>query len=147
MAVFLAGLLRPASWRQAGGHVQAMAIGGLLAWAFTIQSGRYLVALVPLIALAAIYAQEAMKFTQQQTIVLVLVVNVTAAAGAFGFGYLQDAIGHVRAMALILAGWIVMIRLCAMLATTETNPSEQISRKRVIEATLVRTPFATANEA
>ena len=61
------------------------------------------------IALAAIYAQEAMKFTSTQTIALVLVVNVTAAAGAFGFGYLQDAIGHVRAMALVLAGWIVMI--------------------------------------
>ena len=40
---------------------------------------------------------------------LVLVVNVTAAIGAFGFGYLQDAIGHVRAMALMLVGWIVMI--------------------------------------
>jgi UMF1 family MFS transporter len=61
------------------------------------------------IALAAIYAQEAMKFTMQQTIVLILVVNVTAAVGAFAFGYLQDAIGHVRAMALILVGWIVMI--------------------------------------
>jgi UMF1 family MFS transporter len=61
------------------------------------------------IALAAIYAQEAMKFTMQQTIVLILVVNVTAALGAFSFGYLQDAIGHVRAMALTLAGWIVMI--------------------------------------
>jgi UMF1 family MFS transporter len=61
------------------------------------------------VALAAIYAQEAMKFTMQQTIVLILVVNLTAAVGAFGFGYLQDAIGHVRAMALILAGWIVMI--------------------------------------
>ena len=64
-----------------------------------------------MIALAAIYAQEAMKFTSTQTIVLVLVVNVTAAAGAFGFGYLQDAIGHVRAMMLVLAGWIVMIAL------------------------------------
>jgi len=61
------------------------------------------------IALAAIYAQEAMKFTQQQTILLILVVNLTAAAGAFAFGYLQDAIGHVRAMALTLVGWIVMI--------------------------------------
>jgi UMF1 family MFS transporter len=65
--------------------------------------------IMAVIALAAIYAQEAMKFTQQQTITLVLVVNFTAAAGAFGFGYLQDAIGHMRAMALILAGWIVMI--------------------------------------
>ena len=63
------------------------------------------------IALAAIYAQEAMKFTTQQTIVLILVVNVTAALGAFGFGYLQDAIGHVRSMQLVLAGWIVMIAL------------------------------------
>ncbi|HJS36917.1 MAG TPA: MFS transporter [Burkholderiales bacterium] len=71
----------------------------------------YQAGIMAVIALAAIYAQEAMKFTQQQTIVLVLVVNVTAAAGAFGFGYLQDAIGHVRAMALILAGWIVMIAL------------------------------------
>ena len=63
------------------------------------------------IALAAIYAQEAMKFTSTQTIVLVLVVNVTAAIGAFGFGYLQDAIGHIKAMALVLSGWIVMITL------------------------------------
>ena len=71
----------------------------------------YQAGIMAVIALAAIYAQEAMKFTQQQTIVLVLVVNVTAALGAFGFGYLQDAIGHIRAMALILAGWIVMIAL------------------------------------
>ena len=71
----------------------------------------YQAGIMAVIALAAIYAQEAMKFTQQQTIVLILVVNVTAAAGAFGFGYLQDAIGHMRAMALILAGWIVMIAL------------------------------------
>lgn len=63
------------------------------------------------IALAAIYAQEAMKFTTQQTIVLILVVNITAAAGAFAFGHLQDWIGHVRAMRLVLAGWIVMIVL------------------------------------
>jgi len=71
----------------------------------------YQAGIMAVIALAAIYAQEAMKFTQQQTIVLVLVVNVTAAVGAFAFGYLQDAIGHIRAMALVLAGWIVMIAL------------------------------------
>jgi UMF1 family MFS transporter len=69
----------------------------------------YQAGIAAVIALAAIYAQEAMKFTQQQTIILVLVVNVTAAVGAFAFGYLQDAIGHVRAMALTIAGWIVMI--------------------------------------
>jgi len=69
----------------------------------------YQAGIMAVIALAAIYAQEAMKFTTQQTITLILVVNLTAAAGAFGFGYLQDAIGHVRAMALVLVGWIVMI--------------------------------------
>ncbi len=71
----------------------------------------YQAGIMAVIALAAIYAQEAMNFTTQQTLMLILVVNVTAAAGAFGFGYLQDAIGHVRAMALVLAGWIAMILL------------------------------------
>ena len=71
----------------------------------------YQAGIMAVIALAAIYAQEAMKFTSQQTIVLVLVVNVTAAIGAFGFGYLQDAIGHIRSMILVLAGWIAMIAL------------------------------------
>ena len=66
------------------------------------------------IALAAIYAQEAMKFTTQQTIVLILVVNVTAAVGAFAFGYVQDAIGHVRAVSLTLVGWIAMVLIAGM---------------------------------
>jgi UMF1 family MFS transporter len=61
------------------------------------------------IALAAIYAQQVMRFSFEQTILLILVVNVTAAAGAFGFGYLQDAIGHVRSMTLVLAGWILTV--------------------------------------
>jgi UMF1 family MFS transporter len=71
----------------------------------------YQAGIMAVIALAAIYAQEAMKFTTQQTLILILVVNVTAAIGAFAFGYLQDAIGHVRAMALVLCLWIVMIAL------------------------------------
>lgn len=63
------------------------------------------------IALAAIYAQEAMRFTTEQTLLLILVVNLTAACGAFAFGYLQDRIGHVRAIALTLCGWILMVSL------------------------------------
>ena len=58
MAVFLAGLVHPDAWRRAGAHVQVMAVGGLLAWALTIQAGRYLVALVPLITLAALFLLE-----------------------------------------------------------------------------------------
>jgi UMF1 family MFS transporter len=69
------------------------------------------------IALAAIYAQEVMGFTFVQTMLLVLVVNVTAAVGAFAFGYVQDAIGHKRALALTLALWLAMV-LIAGLATT-----------------------------
>src|SRR6187455_2580504 len=53
----------------------------------------YQAGITAVVALAAIYAEQAMKFTTQQTITLILVVNVTAAVGAFAFGYLQDAIG------------------------------------------------------
>jgi len=60
------------------------------------------------IALAAIYAQQAMGFSTQQTIQLIFIVNVTAAFGAFCFGYVQDRIGHVRALSLTLVGWIAM---------------------------------------
>lgn len=63
------------------------------------------------ITLAAIYAQQAMHFTTQQTIMLIFVVNITAAVGAFLFGHLQDRIGHIPTIALTLAGWIVMIGL------------------------------------
>ncbi|MEQ1853780.1 MAG: MFS transporter [Chthoniobacteraceae bacterium] len=58
------------------------------------------------IALAAIYATEAMKFTFVDTIILILVVNITAAIGAFSFGYLQDRIGHIRSMQLVLVGYL-----------------------------------------
>jgi UMF1 family MFS transporter len=71
----------------------------------------YQAGIAAVITLAAIYAQEAMHFTTQQTLVLILVVNGTAAIGAFGFGYLQDRIGHVRAIALTLCGWILMVTL------------------------------------
>jgi UMF1 family MFS transporter len=71
----------------------------------------YQAGITAVISLAAIYAEQVMQFTMPQTITLILVVNVTAALGAFGFGYVQDAIGHVRALALTLAGWIVMVCL------------------------------------
>jgi UMF1 family MFS transporter len=63
------------------------------------------------IALAAVYAQEAMGFTTRDTLVLILVVNVTAAIGAFAFGQAQDRVGHVRTLALTLAGWLATVVL------------------------------------
>ena len=78
-------------------------------WRFLVCILFYQAGITAVVALAAIYAEQAMKFTMQQTIILILVVNITAALGAFGFGYLQDAIGHVRSLALTLAGWIAMV--------------------------------------
>jgi UMF1 family MFS transporter len=63
------------------------------------------------IALAAIYAQEAMGFTTQDTIVLVLLVNITASLGAFVFGQWQDRLGHRKTLALTLLGWCSMIAI------------------------------------
>jgi UMF1 family MFS transporter len=63
------------------------------------------------IALAAIYAQQAMGFTTRDTLLLILVVNVTAAVGAFGFGYVQDRLGHVRTITLTLIGWVITVLL------------------------------------
>jgi UMF1 family MFS transporter len=77
----------------------------------------YQAGIAAVIALAAIYAQEAMKFTTRDTLMLILAVNLTAAIGAFCFGYVQDRIGHVRAIALTLCGWILTIVL-AWLAET-----------------------------
>jgi UMF1 family MFS transporter len=71
------------------------------------------------IALAAIYADEVMQFSYNQTIMLVLVVNITAAIGAFAFGYMQDLLGHKQALALTLVLWIAMTAV-ASLATTAT---------------------------
>jgi MFS transporter, UMF1 family len=78
-------------------------------WRFLLCILFYQAGITAVISLAAIYAEQAMKFTTQQTITLILVVNITAAIGAFGFGYLQDSIGHVRSLALTLVGWIVMV--------------------------------------
>ncbi len=61
------------------------------------------------IALAAIYATEAMGFDTNDTILLILVVNVTASIGAIVFGHVQDRIGHKATLALTLLGWLLTI--------------------------------------
>lgn len=61
------------------------------------------------IALAAIYAQQAMGFSTADTILLILVVNVTASLGAFAFGQWQDRLGHVRTVAWTLAAWLLTV--------------------------------------
>jgi UMF1 family MFS transporter len=66
------------------------------------------------IALAAVYAEQAMGFTQAQTMALVFLVNIASAAGAFLFGYAEDRIGHKRALAWTLWGWVAMVAVASL---------------------------------
>ncbi|MEP7281982.1 MAG: MFS transporter [Rubrivivax sp.] len=84
----------------------------LMACAVAYQAG-----IAVVIALAAVYAEQVLGFKQVQTMMLIFLVNIAAALGAFGFGYWQDRIGHRRALAVTLVGWIVMTVL-AVLATS-----------------------------
>ena len=61
------------------------------------------------VTLAAVYADQAMGFTPDETILLVLLVNITAAIGAFAFGYVEDRIGHKNALIVTLLIWILMV--------------------------------------
>lgn len=65
------------------------------------------------IALAAVFAQEALGFKAQQTVMMLFVVNITAAIGAFGFGLLQDRIGHRTSLVGSLLLWILAIAVLA----------------------------------
>lgn len=63
------------------------------------------------IALAAIYANQVMGFSTQDTLLLIFVVNITASIGAVLFGWLQDRLGHRATLALTLLGWLGMVGL------------------------------------
>jgi UMF1 family MFS transporter len=71
------------------------------------------------VALAAIYAEQALGFETADTIRLILLVNITAAIGAAVFGQVQDRMGHVRTLALTLVGWLIAIGL----AWASTGPT------------------------
>jgi UMF1 family MFS transporter len=75
----------------------------------------YQAGIMTVVALAAIYAQEALGFNTRDTITMILAVNVTAALGALAFGQVQDRLGHVRTLQLTLLLWIATIA-CAWLA-------------------------------
>ncbi|MER1966212.1 MFS transporter [Castellaniella sp. GW247-6E4] len=71
----------------------------------------YQAGITVVITLAAVYATEVMGFQMQQTMLLVFLVNIAAALGAFAFGYAQDRVGHKRALAVTLVGWLLMVAL------------------------------------
>ena len=71
------------------------------------------------IALAAIYADQAMGFDTADTLLLILVVNVTASLGALAFGQVQDRLGHKLTIALTLVGWLLTIGVAYAAVTRE----------------------------
>ena len=94
-----------ASWRAAQPYTD---FKRLLLCAVFYQAG-----IAVVVALAAVYADQAMNFSQADTMALVFLVNIAAAAGAFVFGYWQDRLGHKRALALTLLVWIAMVLIAA----------------------------------
>jgi UMF1 family MFS transporter len=93
-------------WREASGlpDLRQMLILGAL----------YQAGISVVIALAAVYAQQVMGFSEVQTMTLIFTVNIAAAAGAFGFGHVQDHVGHRTALAATLFGWIVVTLLAGL---------------------------------
>lgn len=97
------------SWRRARAYPDFLR---LLACGTSYQAG-----IAVVIALAAVYAEQALGFTQAQTMTLVFLVNIASAVGAFLFGYYEDRIGHQPALAITLVGWMLMT-LLAFIATS-----------------------------
>jgi MFS transporter, UMF1 family len=97
------------SWRRAQPYTD---FKRLLLCAVFYQAG-----IAVVIALAAVYADQVMKFSQGETMALVFIVNIAAALGAFGFGYWQDRLGHKRALAVTLVIWIAMVLIAAFTET------------------------------
>lgn len=69
------------------------------------------------ITLAAVYAEDVIGFVPSETMALIFVLNIAAALGAFGFGYLQDKIGHRRSLSATLVAWLAVCVIAALVTT------------------------------
>jgi UMF1 family MFS transporter len=87
--------------------------------ALLVCSVAYQAGISVVIALAAVYAEQVLAFRQTQIMLLIFLVNIAAALGAFSWGYVQDRIGHRPALAITLAGWILMTVLAALASSPE----------------------------
>lgn len=77
-------------------------------WRLLACGTAYFAGISVVIAISAIYAEQAMGFSREQTMMLIFLVNIAAALGAFVFGHVQDRLGHKRTLAITLWGWLVM---------------------------------------
>lgn len=79
----------------------------------------YQAGIAVVITLSAVYAEAVMKFSQQQTMILIFLVNISSAVGAFAFGYFQDRLGHKRMLSLTILGWVVMVLIAGFSSTAQ----------------------------
>ncbi len=77
----------------------------------------YMAGVAVAIALAAIYAQQVIGFTEAEIMILVFVLNIAAVIGALALGYGQDVLGHRAALALTLVGWVATCVIAASVTT------------------------------
>lgn len=93
------------TWQQAQAYPDFV----WLLWCTVAYQGGVAVA----ITLAAIYAEQEIGFLPQETMALIFILNIAAALGAFGLGHAQDRLGHQRALAITLVGWILTCLIAA----------------------------------
>ena len=103
----------PSAWAQLTASLNSLAafpdLRQLLVCMTLYQAGISVV-----IALAAVYAEQQMGFSQTDTMILIFAVNIASALGAFAFGTFQDRLGHRQALAVTLIGWIAMTLLAGL---------------------------------
>lgn len=75
-------------------------------------------ALTTVIHFTAIYTDEVLAFTPEDTRFLFIVMNVVALPGAIGFGFLQDRIGGLWTLRINLLIWIAVV-IVAVLAQSK----------------------------
>jgi len=64
--------------------------------------------LTAVVAFAAVFADQALGFTQKETILLFVILQLAGVAGASGFGFLQDKTSPKLALSLSLVLWILV---------------------------------------
>lgn len=77
----------------------------------------YMAGVAVAIALAAIYAQQVIGFSESEIMILIFVLNIAAVFGALTLGYAQDWFGHRLALALTLLGWVATCLIAAAVTT------------------------------
>lgn len=80
----------------------------------------YMCGLCSVVAFAAIYAQNVIGFSTEQTILLFASLQISSAIGAFIFGFFQDKFGARLTLTVSLVLWVFVV-LGASLSTSQTS--------------------------